>query len=44
MVAGAGKIEGYQTATLITGAQLRAFSLEAAGGLVSLGNVPDQQD
>ena len=33
-------IEGHQTATLVTGAQLRAFSIEAAGGLVSLGNVP----
>jgi len=33
-------VEGYQAATLATGAQLRAYSILAAGGLVSLGNVP----
>jgi hypothetical protein len=33
-------LEGYQSATLTTGASLSAPSITAAGGLVSLGNVP----
>ena len=33
-------VEGYQTATLRTGALLQAPSINAAGDLVSLGNVP----
>src|SRR5271165_6225433 len=36
-------VEGYQTATLRTGALLEAPSITAAGNLVSLGNVPGSE-
>jgi len=36
-------VEGYQTATLRTGALLQASSIVAAGNLVSLGNVPGSE-